>query len=302
MAEHDPNDPEVTVVLSENAEVVVTDDAAAGVPSPADANAGAGAVSGADTEAVGAATAAGWVPKEQWKGDPKKWKPAEEFLHFRDSVLPLVQKENRSLRDENRALLTRLERLEAADRARAEQGEALSLETLQFERQQAQEIGDWKKVGELDKQLIESTVKKVVKPTQDAQRPQVDPAANRIWGEFVAENEWAKDHRMQQVLTEKLWVMRQAGSTLIGRELLEEAKDRIRREYPEIFTTRRERPPAMTETSGVNGASQNSRTLRWADLLPEVRQALEPMIGQSGITREQLLKSCAEEPRKYFAH
>jgi hypothetical protein len=301
MADQDPNDPVVEVVFPENDTAGASETADPVVSAPADENAGAGELSGIDPTVLESAKAAGWVPKAEWKGDPKKWKPAEEYVAFRDSVLPLVQRENRSLRDENRALLARLERLEAADRERAERGEALSLETLQFERQQAAEMQDWKKVGEIDDRLIEAKVKKVVKPALEQQRPAIDPAANRIWSEFVSENDWANDPRMQQVITEKLIVMRQAGTPLVGRDLLEEAKDRIRREYPERFNTRRERPPAMTETAGVNG-SGGSRSYRWSDLRPEVKQALEPMIGQSGITREALLKRCAANPKEYFSH
>jgi hypothetical protein len=267
----------------------------------ADALPGDAAAAAAAT-AVREATAAGWVPKEQWTGPPNKWKPAEDFLHFRDSVLPLVQKENRALREENKAFKARLERLETADRERAERSEQLSVETLKFERQQAAENGDWAKVGDLDDKLIAAKVKEATKPK--AAEPVVDrEEGNRIFAEFVSDNAWAAEPKMQQILAETLITMRQAGTPLAGRELLEEAKDRVRRLYPERFTAapRRERPPSFSETGGNNGS--NRGTVRgWNDLKPEVQQALEPLIGENGITKAGLLKRCAEKPADYFRH
>ena len=99
-------------------------------------------------------------------------------------------------------------------------------------------------------------------------------------------------------ISEKLILMRQAGSPLSGAEMLEEAKDRIRREYPERFT--RPRAPAMAEAGGNNGnARGNTRT--WSDLKPEAQQELEKFMAQNpGVTKAGLLKRCAEQPSEYF--
>jgi len=262
---------------------------------PADAKPGEGDLS-ATEDAEREAKASGWVPKEQWKQDPRKWKPAEEFLQFRDGVLPLVQRENRSLREENRQFKDRLAKLEADAAERTKRGDELSLETIKYERVQAAEIGDWKKVGELDEKLIEAKVAARIKAQPQA--PTIDPQTNEIWTGFVANNAWATEPKMQQLLTEKLLLMRQAGSILGGADLLEEAKDRIKREYPERFT--RPRAPSMAEAGGANGAAR-SNTRTWSDLKPEAAQELEKFIEQNpGVTKAGLLKRCAEQPGEYF--
>lgn len=46
----------------------------------------------------------GWVPQEQWKGDPEKWTDAEEYVERGEKVLPILQANNRRQREE---LLTR---------------------------------------------------------------------------------------------------------------------------------------------------------------------------------------------------
>jgi len=256
-----------------------------------------------DEGLVREAEALGWKPKEAWKGDPKKWKPADAYVDFHKSVMPSVRLENRRLVDENKQLAARLARLEAAENERAERGEALSVETLQYELQQAQEIGDWKKAAEVNDKLIAAKVKQATKPKPQTQTvdPEVNRQATEIWTSFVADNEWAKDPRMQRVITVEAMALQRADPSLVGRELLDETKDRVRRLYPDRFAqpTRRERPPAMTETGGANGASRVT-SLGWNNLKPEVRKSLEPMLAEKGMTKEVILKSCAMNPAEYF--
>ncbi len=225
---------------------------------PADGEPG-GTAADIDEVAVQEAKAAGWVPREEWKGPASKWKPADEFLTFRDSVLPLVQKENRTLRSELSTLRATVAELKAAETERAQRSESLAIETAKYEKQQAAEIGDWKKVGELDDKLAELRGKRQEAPKP----PAIDPQTNEIWTNFVARNDWVKDPERVQVLTETMLVMRNAGSQLPGEQLLEKAKDRVRRLYPEWFASgRRENPPALTDPRGANGAARsNSRIL-----------------------------------------
>lgn len=42
----------------------------------------------------------GWRPQDQWKGDPEKWIPAEEFVERGRHVLPIVKASNTRLRGE----------------------------------------------------------------------------------------------------------------------------------------------------------------------------------------------------------
>lgn len=64
-----------------------------------------------DTEAR--ARRIGWVPKEEFRGDPDKWRPAGEFLEWGDKLLPVIQERNRKLDD-------RLARMERDSKTREE--------------------------------------------------------------------------------------------------------------------------------------------------------------------------------------
>src|SRR3990167_4165256 len=63
----------------------------------------------------------GWKPKDEYKDDPDKWRPADEFLRRGEEILPFVQKENRRLKErlskvetESAEKIANLERMSAA--------------------------------------------------------------------------------------------------------------------------------------------------------------------------------------------
>lgn len=291
-------DAGVVTAATDNPEVVIGGDETS-VATVSGADSGAEAPASAEREAL----AAGWVPKDEWKGDPARWRDAETFVDAKNRILPLVRKENESIRRENADLKARIERMEAREREQDAARENLTIETLKIERKQALENQDYDRVTQIDEKLIDSAakeaVKKVTKPENGAAQ-QIDPQVQETWNRFVSENEWIKNERAQAVLMEKMVVMRQAGSTLIGRAMLDEAKDRIRREYPEWFPAARR--TGMAESGGYNGAARG-QTRSWNDLKPDVKQALEDFIESTpGVTKEALLKRAAANPTEYFRH
>jgi hypothetical protein len=41
----------------------------------------------------------GWLPKEEFRGDPTRWKPADEYVEYGESILPIVRQNNEVLHD-----------------------------------------------------------------------------------------------------------------------------------------------------------------------------------------------------------
>ena len=240
---------------------------------------------------------AGWVPEDQWKGDPRKWRDASTYVEARNHIMPIVQKENKSLRAQNQELASRLARLEQLEQQREIQREQLSVDTLKMQRRQAMEENDLERVTEIDSKLMDAAISQHTRPAPQQQNNQ---EGNRIYQEFIADgNDWAKDPKMDQVLKEQLITMAQAGTPLRGREVLEEAKDRVKRLYPERFG-RTNRAP-MSESGGFNGSSSRGNVRSWSDLKPEVQEAWEKhMLPEKGMTKEKLLRQAAENPTQYF--
>jgi hypothetical protein len=51
----------------------------------------------------------GWMPQEEFKGDPDRWTDAETFVRRADEVLPILKKRDRILKQENETLKRDLE-------------------------------------------------------------------------------------------------------------------------------------------------------------------------------------------------
>lgn len=53
----------------------------------------------------------GWVPQDEWRGDPDIWKPADEFARRGKEVLPIVNSTNRRLKEQLSRSETHIEEL-----------------------------------------------------------------------------------------------------------------------------------------------------------------------------------------------
>ena len=271
-------DVDTTVATAAAAEpsVVIENDESSAVEtgSPAVAE-DSGGVEAVESEA----RAAGRAPKEDWKGDP-------------------AQKENKALRSELASLRATVARLEQVEVERAQQREQLSVDTLKIERRQAMENQDYDRLAEIDDKLIKAAAQEAVVKTQPKVQ-QIDPAVQELWNDFAGENEWLKNDEAKEVFIEKMFMLNAINNQLVGRPLLDKARDRVRREFPEHFPGAAPRR-GMAESGGFNGAGRG-QTRTWNDLKPDVRQTLEKMIEESpGMTKQGVLKRCAENPTEYF--
>ena len=271
-------DVDTTVATAAEAEpsVVIENDESSAVEtgSPAVAE-DSGGVEAVESEA----RAAGRAPKEDWKGDP-------------------AQKENKALRSELASLRATVARLEQVEVERAQQREQLSVDTLKIERRQAMENQDYDRLAEIDDKLIKAAAQEAVVKTQPKVQ-QIDPAVQELWNDFAGENEWLKNDEAKEVFIEKMFMLNAINNQLVGRPLLDKARDRVRREFPEHFPGAAPRR-GMAESGGFNGAGRG-QTRTWNDLKPDVRQTLEKMIEESpGMTKQGVLKRCAENPTEYF--
>ena len=248
------------------------------------------------------ATKRGWVPKEQWRGPEERWVDARAFNERYESVLPVVQKENAKLASELRAQQAELAELrrqaqewqksqQDQERARAQ----LRLDTLKMERKTAIENQDWDTVVRVDDELLDLKVTEKTAPKPSA--PPQDPEVKRILLNFAQENPiFDKDEEMAQVLAEQVTVMRASGSPLKGRELLDKAKERVQRMYPERFGAIPRRQHAMAETGGSPSGGRSTVGKQWNDLKPEYREANDRFIKTTpGITRDDIVKNAPPE-------
>lgn len=179
----------------------------------------------------------GWVPQEEFRGDPDKWITADSFVERGEKILPILKANNKRLRDD---LLTR-DRDLATLRTQVSESQKI-LKTLQSAYEESTkaevdkakdalklELREAKVSGDVDLELeiqdkLESlkTPKKVAVPST---QEQVISEPLKQWGE---ENPWygGNSREDQKKTQEFLWScedLRKEGSVKIGTDFLQEA-------------------------------------------------------------------------------
>lgn len=197
-----------------------------------------------------AATAQGWVPKEEFQGDPHKWVDAGEFLR-RGELFSKIDSQSREIKDVRKALLNLQEHYTKVKET--EYNRALT--ALKREFKTANREGDYDRADALESE-IESVEKEATKFKNEVVAVPDEPA--QAHPEFVAwtsRNPWYNTQAHMRVFADSEGLkLRQAG--LEPREVLKKVEEAVRKEFPTKFTNpNRERLAAVEgQSNRENGA------------------------------------------------
>lgn len=209
-------------------------------------------------ELEGRARRMGWRPREEFRGDPDRWIPAEEFIDRGERMLPLLQERNRAADRQITELRQRVEEqgqtlnsmLQSARRAE-QVGYRRAMQELSQQRQRAVETGDTAAFAAVEQAMRElgpePQVPQVPQPPNNG-GPQANADPTIV--AWVERNPWFKNHRVANVAM--IAAMQEAERDNPGASTadhLMEAEDVIRRRFPELF------PRRHTNGNG-NGAAQ----------------------------------------------
>ena len=195
----------------------------------------------------------GWQPLEDYKGDPEKWRPAEEFVQRGEEMLPLAVANNKvlsrklekmeerlgqltdTLEKFNEYHQTTLQREQAKAAAEYQRG----LEDAQNQMREAAELGDVDAFDEAkarqDKIIKEANALEDAKAARpdDNGKPKIDPEINRTW---VEEHPWfLKNFKMNKFAKECGDFLAQTQPELTQKQQLDEIARMVKEEYPDYF-------------------------------------------------------------------
>lgn len=196
------------------------------------------------------ASAQGWVPKEEFQGDPHKWVDAGEFLR-RGELFSKIDSQSREIKDVRKALLNLQEHYTKVKET--EYNRALT--ALKREFKMANREGDYDRADALESE-IESVEKEATKFKNEVVAVPDEPAQSHP--EFVAwatRNPWYNTQAHMRVFADtEGFKLRQAG--LEPREVLKKVEEAVRKEFPTKFNNpNRERPAAVEgQSNRENGA------------------------------------------------
>lgn len=258
------------------------------------------------TESEVRAMRSGWQPKEKFKGNPEKWRPADQWNDRADEYIPIARAENRNLHDkvtkleqelaESREVITASKQFMTGIEERARQH---AIETLKGQRREALTNQDGAAFEEADEQIRKLETPKVEdKPAPKQLPPEIASVVKRHSDEATWYNEDAELKSFADTVAETL--RKQGFNPLASPEaaddFLTKIKDRTMRAYPEKFGRR----PAgngkapMFEPGG--GQRQQAGAKSFERMRPEFQQACDKMMGKGMFkTREAYVKLAPPE-------
>jgi hypothetical protein len=255
-----------------------------------------------DPGLVEKARSMGWVPPEEFKGDPNKCISAEEFVERGEQVIGFIKKDRDRAEAEVRELKDRLQGIETDYAKRLERIERVNAVALEQQREnlerqysarkeQAVEFGDveaYRKLEEEQRAALSELEKKAAEePESTDDKDALPPQIKQTVEGWVADNRWfTADAEMRAVASthhEKL-MSDKPGLTL--EENLAEVREYVKRRYPEKFSNGSggERRGSPVE-SGGRGDGPVSKSL-WARVPKEDRSVAEKALKDGAFIRD----------------
>lgn len=237
----------------------------------------------------------GWVPQEEFHGDPEKWVDAETFVKRGEEILPIVNAKNRKLSETVEGLQHTVEELKLGNKqfrefhekklAEERQKQDQLIQQLEQTRQKAIEDGDGKAFTEADNSLNELRAQQGDGKQTTDQDPRDDPNV-KAW---LDKNQWyEQDEELQAIADGLSTVLQKQRPDLVGKpEFLDELTDRVKKSVPHKFENPNRNRPGPEDT-GTKGPQKQAKT--WEDLPDEDRAVAERFIATiPGFTKEQYL-------------
>lgn len=261
----------------------------------------------------------GWVPREEFRGDPEKWRPADEFVKRGEEILPVALERSRAAERKAAELEARMaaqERAYADQLQRLERTTAIALQrqreqleaNYQHAMRQAVEVGDVARYDQLARdrvQAVDHFDRQVTEQVQPAQRQQPDGAAPNLPPEqatvvntWRAQNDWFDRDVVLNSVAQGLHMqlLRDKPGMSLS-ENLAAVTSEVRKRFPDRFgiTAAQITTPMVESGGGRMPSSMGTRAKGAADLPAEARAAGERFV------REKIFKDLNEYARDYWA-
>lgn len=241
----------------------------------------------------------GWLPKDQWEGDPDEWVSAKQYIKNGELFGRINAYKNRmqSLETQVSALVKHNEKV-------YESGYKDALADLKTQRKEALLEGDTERVLELDEkveELQEEHKERIQEFKQEV--AQAQPAMHPSWEPWLDKNRWYETDVVLRGYADgeakaMVFAAQQQGTSLDYEKVLQEVSRKVRQKFPEKFSNNTGSRSAVTKSDTDSGAGKTTRRSSFRELTPmeeEIARTLE----KTGISREKYIEDLKKiEQRK----
>lgn len=224
----------------------------------------------------------GWVPQDQWEGDPDQWRPAKEFLD-RGELFKKIDEQKRELK-QIKAAMEEFGKHHAKVRE-VEYQRALA--TLKAQKKAALEEGDADAVVEIDERIAE-TKEQAKEAAAEAARPapqqgEPDPAFVR----WQNRNQWYSNDRAMKAVADDVardLVLRGEKDPTV---ILSAVEKEVRKEFPHKFENPNRQRASAVEGSVNKGGRATKDDFHLSD---DEKRIMNKIVATGAITKEKYIE------------
>jgi hypothetical protein len=238
-----------------------------------------------DPEVITQASAMGWAPEDQWRGDPSRWVDAQTFLDRGKNRIPILNeriKHQAEQLNEMQATLAQFAEHYGTVQKNAYERAIRDLKAMQ---QEAVADGDTAKFSQVDQQIEHLRQNP---PSAPNIRPP-DPSQDPVFQEWLSDNPWYSTDKELGTYAESVGnFIRQRNPSLVGGDFLSEVSKEVRERFPDKFGGKARPVPTV---EGARASTPKPKTGKsYSDLPAEAKQACDRFVKQKLLTREQYIK------------
>jgi len=220
----------------------------------------------------------GWVPQDEWDGDPEQWRPAKEFLD-RGELFKKIEDQNRTIKEFKRAL----DDLKGHHAKTRETEYKRALDALKAQKIAALEEGDAAAVIKLDDQI--DLVKDEQSKLRQSADQQQEPGVNPEFTNWVDKNKWYETSQPMRAYADALG-RDLAYKGLTPSEVLAEVERQVKQEFPNKFTNPNRQKPGAVEGSTNKGGKQANEVV----LSDDERRVMQRFVRTGVMTEKQYME------------
>lgn len=243
----------------------------------------------------------GWIPKEKFKGNPDRWRPAEEYVKRADELMPIMKSQLGKYEGEITTLKTTIDRQTKTMEQLVKMSEGVGkreydralrdLKAKQIEAVSTGNTEEWQKLEDEKEKLKEPEPIKI-----EASSP--NPAAEPVFIAWQEDNEWyQKDDQMTLFADAYGDNLSKNNKNLKYEEFLKMVEEETRKAFPHKFTNpNRTRASAVDAGVTRSSATDSGKKKTYSDLPAEAKAQCDKWVKDGTFKKsEDYVKSYFEE-------
>jgi hypothetical protein len=247
----------------------------------------------------------GWVPKDQYKGDPSKWVDAKTFNERGERFTKNLQRELELMKRkfaEFEGTKQAFVKFHEETIARKDQEIKDAIQALRVQRVEATASGDADLVVQIEDRIdvLKEQQKEVKKLPEEQKREPGPNPEDPVLLEWIDDgNQWFHDDpKLRDYAIQVGEEMIKDGETARGRKFLDKVAARMAEDFPRKFTKREPQRVTGGVESGSSAAGRGSAGKTERDLPPEDRALMRQFIEAGYTTKEKFLANYFSEGRR----